>query len=298
MRCLDGLVNNFNEMIIRAIRCNMDIKFIGSGPSTKAVIYYITDYITKSQLKTHVAFAALELAVKKLNDNENEDDLATTRAKRLLQKCAYAMVSHQELSAQQVCSYLMDFEDHFTSHEYRNIFWKSFEIYVDRVLPLIAPDDSEPHTEETNGDCTDHFENDDRGEAEEGDEVGVTTNIAGEIVPKNGQVLDYMQRGDALRQISLWEYVAGIHKLTKKRVSNGNENGTYLNNVADSEVQAAWNSTSFARAKYPFSESHPDMTLTFNKSTGLPKDSYLFPSAPLYLVVTKRTTWHVTIALC
>jgi len=143
LRCLDGLVNNFNETIILAIRCNMDIKFIGSGPSTKAVIYYITDYITKSQLKTHVAFAALELAVKKLNDNENEYDLATTRAKRLLQKCAYAMVSHQELSAQQVCSYLMDFEDHFTSHEYRNIFWKSFEIYVDWVLPLIAPDDSE-----------------------------------------------------------------------------------------------------------------------------------------------------------
>ena len=236
----------------------MDIKFIGSGPSTKAVIYYITDYITKSQLKTHVAFAALELAVKKLNDNENEYDLATTRAKRLLQKCAYAMVSHQELSAQQVCSYLMDFEDHFTSHEYRNIFWKSFEIYVDWVLPLIAPDDSESHTEETNGDCTDHFENDDQGEPEEGDEVGVTTNIAGEIVPKNGQVLDYMRRGDALRQISLWEYVAGIHKLTKKRVSNGNENGTYLNNVADSEVQAAWNTTSFTHAKYPFSESHPD----------------------------------------
>ncbi len=63
----------------------MDIKFIGSGASAKAVLYYITDYITKSQLKTHIAFAALELSVRKLGEyNPNEDDL-TIRVKRLLQ---------------------------------------------------------------------------------------------------------------------------------------------------------------------------------------------------------------------
>lgn len=59
-RCLNGLVNNFNDTIIRAVCCNMDIKFIGSGVSAKAILYYITDYITKSQLKLHVAYAALD----------------------------------------------------------------------------------------------------------------------------------------------------------------------------------------------------------------------------------------------
>ena len=42
----------------------MDIKFIGSGSTAKAITYYITNYITKSQLKTHVAYAALELSVR------------------------------------------------------------------------------------------------------------------------------------------------------------------------------------------------------------------------------------------
>ena len=46
----------------------MDIKFIGSGTLVKAILYYITDYITKSQLKTHVAFAALKLAVRHLGE--------------------------------------------------------------------------------------------------------------------------------------------------------------------------------------------------------------------------------------
>ncbi|KAJ7913060.1 hypothetical protein B0H13DRAFT_2326698 [Mycena leptocephala] len=72
----------------------MDIKFVGSGASAKGILYYITDYITKSQLKTHVAFAMLELAVKKLGEfNPSETDIAI-RAKQMLQKCAYTMISH------------------------------------------------------------------------------------------------------------------------------------------------------------------------------------------------------------
>jgi len=119
----------------KCIRCNMDIKFIGSGAAAKAIIYYITNYITKSQLKTHVAFAALELSVKKLGEYNPMEDELTVRAKRLLQKCAYAMISHQELSAQQVASYLMEYEDHFTSHEYCNLYWTSFEAFLNKQDP-------------------------------------------------------------------------------------------------------------------------------------------------------------------
>ena len=96
----------------------MDIKFIGSGASAKAILYYITDYITKLQLKTHVAYAALELAVFKLGNYDPTDDDITFRAKRMLQRCTYAMISHQELSAPQVVSYLMNYDDHFTSHKF------------------------------------------------------------------------------------------------------------------------------------------------------------------------------------
>ena len=135
LRCLDGLVHNFNSTMIEAIRCNMDIKFIGSGAPAKGILYYITDYITKSQLKTHIAFSMLELAVKKLGQfNPLHDDL-TVRAQKMLQKCAYAMISQQELSGQQVASYLMDFEDHFTSRSYRNLYWTAFDGFINRQFP-------------------------------------------------------------------------------------------------------------------------------------------------------------------
>ncbi|KAJ3927251.1 MAG: hypothetical protein NXY57DRAFT_865826, partial [Lentinula lateritia] len=135
LRCLDGLVNNFNEFIIHAIRCNMDIKFIGSGASAKAVLYYITNYITKSQLKAHVAYAALERAVRRLDEQNVDDDPLMVRAKKLLQKCAYMMISQQELSAQQVCTHLLGLEDHFTSHDFRNLYWVPMERFIDLQVP-------------------------------------------------------------------------------------------------------------------------------------------------------------------
>ncbi|EPQ49887.1 hypothetical protein GLOTRDRAFT_11004, partial [Gloeophyllum trabeum ATCC 11539] len=218
LRCLDGLVNNFNATILEAIRCNMDIKFIGSGSSAKAVLYYITDYITKSQLKTHVAFATLELAVKKLNDVNPADDSATVRAKRLLQKCAHAMISHQELSAPQVCSYLMGFQDHFTSHEYENLYWTSFEAFVNKQDPSPECYQAESDTmqgsnntsslarehtsaEEIDYDSMDDFSN--TVEPTEQDEVTISVNRNGEIIPKATQVQDYVLRGRLFDNVCL-----------------------------------------------------------------------------------------------
>jgi len=46
----DEWVNNYNPFVLAALRCNMDIQFISSGPGGKAMIYYVTNYMTKSQL--------------------------------------------------------------------------------------------------------------------------------------------------------------------------------------------------------------------------------------------------------
>ncbi|KAF7983176.1 hypothetical protein HWV62_23416, partial [Athelia sp. TMB] len=132
---LNGMVNDFNSTILEAVRCNMDIKFIGSGASAKAVLYYITDYITKTELKAHVAFAALELAVKKLGEFNPADDDLMIHAKRLVQCCAMAIISKQELSGQIVSSYLLGLEDHFASHQFRNLYWTSFENFINKELP-------------------------------------------------------------------------------------------------------------------------------------------------------------------
>jgi hypothetical protein len=236
LRCLDGLVNNFNSTMLEAIRCNMDIKFVGSGPSAKAILYYITDYITKSQLKTHVAYAALELAVKKLGEYNPKEDEKTTRAKRLLQKCAHAMISHQELSAQQVCMYLLGHEDHFTSHSFRPLYWTALETFLDRLSP--SPEcyqndstDDKPRAEvpTENGEDgdrrdidTDNVDGDDAEQEDDpiaDDEVIVTANGDGQLIPSANQVCDYVFRGQALKDVCVWDFFAQTEKVTKASIA-------------------------------------------------------------------------------
>ncbi|EGN92237.1 hypothetical protein SERLA73DRAFT_66091 [Serpula lacrymans var. lacrymans S7.3] len=45
---------------------NMDIKYIGLGQAAKALVYYVTDYFTKSLLPVNVGFDALRYAVKEM----------------------------------------------------------------------------------------------------------------------------------------------------------------------------------------------------------------------------------------
>ena len=213
----------------------MDIKFIGSGAAAKAIIYYITNYITKSQLKTHVAFAALELSVKKLGEYDPMEDELTVRAKCLLQKCAYAMISHQELLAQQVASYLMEYEDHFTSHEYCNLYWTSFEAFLNkqdpspecyqhRSVPIVNEEltdnnESQILNENMASDtiALDDNEHEDSSEEECFEEIRVSAPSADELVAKSSQVMDYQLRPRIFDNISVWDFVTSFRKTTMRK---------------------------------------------------------------------------------
>jgi hypothetical protein len=229
LRCLDGLVNNFNMTMLEAVRCNMDIQFIGSGDAAKAMIYYITDYITKSQLKSHVAYAALQQAVKKCEDVAHEDDDCTVRSKRLLQKSAYALVSHQEMSAQQVASYLMGYEDHFTSHEFGCLYWASFERFVERgeseklcTTRVFVSDESDGENDEVMANPVEEDE-DQTGSDEAGpeddkeEEVSIRVDEMGRVTALGDQVLDYTLRPKELEDMCLWDYVAEAEKVNTRK---------------------------------------------------------------------------------
>ncbi|KAJ3858403.1 hypothetical protein EV359DRAFT_75862 [Lentinula novae-zelandiae] len=189
LRCLDGLVNNFNKTILHAIRCNMDIKFIGSGASAKA-------------LKAHIAYAALERAVRRLDEQCPTDS-------QLLQ-------NQQELSAQQVNTYLLDLDDHFTSHHYKNFYWAQIEHFVESYQCVddifghndnIVESECGVHAAATEpGDSTDDYDMN--------DEVNISVGNEGVLVAKASQLDDYWFRPRAVEDLSLWENIARRMNLT------------------------------------------------------------------------------------
>ncbi|THU85216.1 hypothetical protein K435DRAFT_685978, partial [Dendrothele bispora CBS 962.96] len=219
LRCLDGMVNNYNPTMLEALRCNMDIKFIGSGASAKAILYYVTDYITKSPLKTHVAYAALASAVKYVEATLDAPDNLCYKGKRLLQHCAYSLINEQEVSAQQVMACLLDNGDHYTSHKFGNLYWTSFEKYIQRIEHQQIQDTSlaEAHPE---SDSSEDERVDDIEDHEEEDDGEVTLTLernTGNLIPVSDQVADYLHRGPGLEEVCLWDSIRQLEKVRLRK---------------------------------------------------------------------------------
>ena len=137
LRRLHPRIANYNDLIIFLLRANMDIKHIGSGEAAKALIYYVTDYITKSSLPAHVGLSALLHAIHRASDKYKE--------KEIWEKQEYAgaltiminsILSKQETSHQQVMSYLVGGGDKYTNETYRILHFGSFERLIVRYWAL------------------------------------------------------------------------------------------------------------------------------------------------------------------
>jgi hypothetical protein len=242
MRRLDGMVNNYCPTVIESVRCNMDIKFMASGDAAKSVLFYVTDYITKTGNKSHVSFGALEVALKKLGDYDPTDTDVEHRAKKMLQKCVYAVLSHQELSGQQVAAYLKGHGDHYSSHKYRSMYWTAFERSIDTEDPSPecynpqSPDGSDGKEttdgSEESGDDPNPNELPDVGEGEnvavtvqetdvlffdeEDGDVTIAATHNGSVVQCSSQVHDYRFRALALNHLSVWQFVSRVDKVPKR----------------------------------------------------------------------------------
>ncbi len=136
MRRSDPSINNFNEYVIAACRSNMDIKFIWSGSDAKALVYYITDYVTKTSLSFHDTFALVQKSITSLNNSSYQTDTETAieKSRKLVLRCYNSLASQQELSGVQVASYLMDWDDHYTTHKFQGLYLIQTELHLQAQL--------------------------------------------------------------------------------------------------------------------------------------------------------------------
>ena len=137
LKRLHETINNFNEYIISACRSNMDIKYIFSGSDAKALVYYITDNVTKSSLSFHDTFSLVLKAIQSLEKQKSTIDVAANaeeKSRRRVLRCYNTLASQQELSGVQVASYLMGWPDHYTTHEFVNLFLIGIENFLQAAL--------------------------------------------------------------------------------------------------------------------------------------------------------------------
>jgi hypothetical protein len=136
MRRSDPMINNFNEYLIAACRSNMDIKFIWSGNDAKALVYYITDYVTKMSLSFHDTYALVQKSIASIMtpSNQTNNENAIEKSRKLVLRCYNTLASQQELSGVQVASYLMNWNDHYTTHKFQGFYLIQTERYLQTQL--------------------------------------------------------------------------------------------------------------------------------------------------------------------
>ena len=153
---------------------------------------------------------------------------------------------------QQVCSYLMDYEDHFTSHSFNNLYWTSFESFIDKqdlspkctchqraqdgMTTAAKPttdakvwdrveENDQPNLDQTVDDNGGPENSEEQHEDIEDEEVGISMDPSGRVYARAAQVLDYQLQCDELKGISVWDFVAQVQK-TRIWKSRSQQKGT------------------------------------------------------------------------
>ncbi|KAK0224281.1 hypothetical protein IW262DRAFT_1268792, partial [Armillaria fumosa] len=120
-------INTFGALLSYIFRCNTDLMSLRSGMAIKAVLIYVTDYITKPGLKTHAIFDCIRSMFQYSKEHPN-DPLKTRkdRTRKLMTQMVNVLGAKTELGSPMICSYLLGFPDHYMNKRFSTFYWKSF----------------------------------------------------------------------------------------------------------------------------------------------------------------------------
>ena len=201
LMCHDSTVNYFNPYILVFCHHNHDIKCILSGKAAKSAMFYITDYITKMDVKTYEMLSLLSRAVSKMPSVSNPS--VVDNAKLLLHKCLAQFSRQQQIHAQQAARYLRGFGDAISSHNTKPmlscILMSNLETYYNKKCV------TEQSLDENYDDPDDLEES----------SLLITTDKNGKLQETN-QFHDYWYRGDTLESMNFYDFCRCVRLEHKK----------------------------------------------------------------------------------
>ncbi|CAM4986460.1 unnamed protein product, partial [Rotaria socialis] len=233
-------------------RSNMDIKFIWSGSDAKALVYYITDYVTKMSLSFHDTFSLVQKSITSLKNSWDQTDKETAieKSRKLVLRCYNTLASQQELSGVQVASYLMNWGDHYTTHKFQGIFLIQIERFLQTQLNEMRVKQKSQLVEHAVVD-DDIFDDDNNNEEEfhiqlgENDQRYVLVNTR----------IDYQYRSDSINNMCLYDFVSILYK---KKMNTSDLK--YLFKTAVSMEEKVSQKGRPPNERYSFQKQHPQMT--------------------------------------
>ncbi|RHZ70488.1 hypothetical protein Glove_271g119 [Diversispora epigaea] len=202
----NAYINNHNPYITASCRGNNDIRFIATVKLALAYIYYITNYITKTDASTHNSFLLCAMTLNKfVTKISNPIELSkefVPRSRKLVTMCLNKIVEQTEMTGPQVSAYLLNIKDHYTPNKFVSIYLNSFETYLTSRYPIEnLPESLLSEDSGTDG-------NEDELDQENNNNYDSIDNEIFTIINS-----DYMYHGKQLENMCLYDYVSMIHKI-------------------------------------------------------------------------------------
>ena len=119
-------INTFTHAVTYLLRCNTDVTSLASGTAIKEVIMYVSDYIVKSTLKTHVIFDSIRSVFQKNGEMIGGSLPTKEKARRFMTKVANLLSAKAEMGAPMISMYLLGNPDHYTDHIFIPFYWQPY----------------------------------------------------------------------------------------------------------------------------------------------------------------------------
>ena len=135
MRRTYPFLNGYSPAILVCLRCNNDLKVVIYGKDTRNIARYLTNYQSKDPSKTYNMSALLGSALAYHQTHLPQSQSLQDQNRLLIYRCFNVLNRQAELSGPQVMSYLMDWGDRFTSHQYVSVYWNQLASAIKQVYP-------------------------------------------------------------------------------------------------------------------------------------------------------------------
>jgi len=184
------MVKYIHKFVTYLLRCNTDVTSLLSGTAIKSTIAYVTDYITKTSLKTHTMFEVVRTVFNRNSEFLSGDSSRHEKARKLMIQIVNSLTVQAEIGAPMASLYCWDTMITIQSHTFKSFFWRP---YVNEARQAWEPS------------------GDENVEAERLDRVVVEK--VGNTLIGLSPVLDYIYRPSANKGICLYDWI----RLSNKR---------------------------------------------------------------------------------
>ncbi|SJL08858.1 uncharacterized protein ARMOST_12229 [Armillaria ostoyae] len=185
MKKREPWINTFTPLLTYLFRCNTDVTSLRSGTAIKAVLIYVSDYITKPSLKTHVFFDVIK-SVFQRNKDMPDPSSRSNKARKMMTQMVNSLGAKMEIGAPMICSYLLGFPDHYTNRKFATFYWRSF---VAEARNAWKDDSDKP------------------------EEVNVQIKRKSSTIVGISPVEDYIRRPTEISDLSLYEWICRCERM-------------------------------------------------------------------------------------